>query len=106
MHLVLRSSKARGAWSFRHHDAGIGNLVGHFSHKHGVRVLSLANVGDHLHFQLKLTNRRTYRPFTRVVPGRRGILSLRDYVRSTAWRAQATGARRRGGWVRAGWDTS
>jgi hypothetical protein len=78
-----------------------------------VRILSLANLGNHLHFQLKLTNRHTYRPFirgltsaiamavtgwsrwnlppqgarfwdyrpfTRVVPGRQGFLTLRDYI--------------------------
>jgi hypothetical protein len=139
MHLVLRSSKARGAWSFRHHDARIRTLVGHFSRKYGVRVLSLANVGNHLHFQLKLTNRHAYRPFirgltsaiamavtgwsrwspppqgarfwdyrpfTRVVQGRRGFLTLRDYIQLN--RLEGAGYRRaQARWmVRAGWDTS
>jgi hypothetical protein len=141
MHLVLRSSRARGAWSFRQpgHAASIRGIVDRFSRKYGIRVLSMANVGNHLHFQLKLSNRHTYRPFirgltsamamavtgwsrwnpppqgarfwdyrpfTRVVPGRRGFLTLRDYIQLN--RPEGAGYRRtQARWmVRAGWDTS
>jgi hypothetical protein len=139
MHLVLRSSKARGEWSFRHHDPKIRELLAKFSVRYGVRVLSMANVGNHLHLQIKLSNRHTYRPFirgltsaiamavtgwsrwnpppqgacfwdyrpfTRVVQGRRGFLTLRDYVQVN--RLEGAGYRRaQARWmVRAGWDTS
>lgn len=67
MHLVLRSTKAKGAWSFRSHDLKIRRIVEKFSNRYGVRVLSLANVGNHLHLQIKLSNRFTYRPFIRAV---------------------------------------
>lgn len=113
MHLVLRSTKAKGAWSFwtKENRAKVHAVTAKFSKKYGVRILSMANVGNHLHFHVKLSSRHTYvrfiraitsaiamavtgvsrwnpsesrfwdyRPFTRVVMGRRGFLNLRDYI--------------------------
>lgn len=69
MHLVLRSTKARGEWSFKRprNEVKIREIVGKFAARYGVHVLSLANVGNHLHFQVRLTNRQLYRPFIRAV---------------------------------------
>lgn len=67
MHLVLRSSKAKGNWSLKRHASKIKQIVAKFSQKHGVKVVSLANVGNHLHFQIKLSNRYTYNPFIRAI---------------------------------------
>lgn len=69
MHLVLRSTKAKGEMSFRRtkNSKAIGAIVGKFSRKYGVQVLSLANVGNHLHFHIKLGNRYAYKPFIRAV---------------------------------------
>jgi REP element-mobilizing transposase RayT len=68
MHLVLRSSKAKGEWSFWRagHRAAIAQIIGHFARKNGVKILSLANVGNHLHIHLKLSNRFTYAAFIRA----------------------------------------
>jgi len=67
MHLVMRSSKAKGKWSFksRANEIKIRGLVAKFSLKNGIKVLSLANVGNHLHFHIKLSNRYTYNRFIR-----------------------------------------
>jgi hypothetical protein len=67
MHLVLRSSQARGQWSFKRHEPKIRRIVDRFARKNGVKILSLANVGNHLHFHIKVGNRQTYRPFIRAV---------------------------------------
>ncbi len=69
MHLVLRSTKAKGNWSFLRLENGkkIRAIVEKFANKHGVKVISLANVGNHLHFHIKLANRHSYRPFIRAV---------------------------------------
>lgn len=69
MHLVLRSSKAKGDWSFRSpkNEAEIKRILKKFSGKYGVKILSLANVGNHLHFQIKLSNRHVWRPFIRAI---------------------------------------
>lgn len=69
MHMVLRSTLARGAWSFRKHDRKIKDIVRKFSLKYGVRVISMANAGNHLHLQIQLSNRHTYRPFVRALTG-------------------------------------
>lgn len=67
MHLVLRSSRAQGDWSFVAHKAKIQEITEHFCRKHAVRLSSLANVGNHLHLHLRLTNRRTYNAFIRAL---------------------------------------
>ncbi len=69
MHMVLRSTKAVGDWSFRKpkHAAKITGIINKFAAKYGVKVLSLANVGNHLHLHLKLSKRQTYKPFVRAI---------------------------------------
>lgn len=69
MHLVLRSSKAKGPWSFLkpQNRQAIQNILGKFSKRYGVRVLSLANVGNHLHLQIQLSNRQSYRKFIKAI---------------------------------------
>ena len=65
MHLILRSTKARGVWSFRtvQNERKIKAILKRFSERHGVRIQSFANVGNHLHLQIKLSNRYRYQPF-------------------------------------------
>jgi len=69
IHLVLRSSKARGAWSFRaaNNERKIKEITERFAHKHGIRIHSLANVSNHLHLHVGLSNKDSYRPFIRAL---------------------------------------
>jgi REP element-mobilizing transposase RayT len=69
MHLVLWSSKAKGEWSFRRPKTAskIKNIVASFAEKYGVRIYSMANVGNHLHFHIQLGSRHGYRPFIRAI---------------------------------------
>jgi hypothetical protein len=69
IHLVLRSSRAQGNWSFTRHRPQIHELTLRFARRYGVRVYSYANVGNHLHFHLKLSNRFLYAPFIRALTG-------------------------------------
>ena len=69
MHLVLRSSQAKGDWSFRKHAAVINRLLRKYADKFGVRIISFANVGNHLHLQVKLSNRHVYPAFIRALTG-------------------------------------
>jgi REP element-mobilizing transposase RayT len=68
MHLVLRSSKATGEFSFWRpkNKARIQEIIGKFSKKYGVKIYSIANVGNHLHLHIKLSNRFSYAPFIRA----------------------------------------
>lgn len=110
MHLVLRSSRATGPQSFalkRHRKAIAGLVLGQAA-QWGVKIDQFANVGNHLHLLVRLSNRRTYkpficavtggiaaivtrgeklagkfwdyRPFSRIVFGQRGYLTIRDYI--------------------------
>lgn len=69
MHLVLRSSKATGEWSFRraNNRRKVEHFVEKFGRRFAVHILSFANVGNHLHLQIQLTSRQTYRPFIRAL---------------------------------------
>lgn len=69
MHLVLKSSKARGEYSFRRsqHSRAVQQILKRFSQKYGIRILSFANVGNHLHLHIKISNRAAYRPYIRAI---------------------------------------
>jgi REP element-mobilizing transposase RayT len=67
MHIVLKSTLARREWSFLKHKEQIRKIVEGFGAKYGVRLNSMANVGNHLHFHLQLTNRHTYKAFIRAI---------------------------------------
>lgn len=69
MHLILWSSKARGDWSFKkpNNERSIRAILKTFSEKYGIKIISAANVGNHIHLQVKLANRHTYRPFIRAI---------------------------------------
>ena len=67
MHLVLRSTHAKGAWSFRMHRNRIQHILRKFAGKYGVKILDFANVGNHLHIHIKIGNRYLYRAFIRAI---------------------------------------
>ncbi len=94
MHLVLRSTKARGAWSFlnQKNDSVVRAIIRKFARKYGVRVVSLANVGNHFHLHIKLASRFTYNSFIRAVTG--GI-AMAITGRSRWAKAEAAAPRKR-----------
>ena len=69
IHLVLRSTKAKGDWSFKKpkNERAIQAIVNKFAHKYQIKVISLANVGNHLHCHIKLNKLWTYKPFIRAI---------------------------------------
>ncbi len=71
MHIVLRSIRARGAWSMlkRGNNARIHRLVDETASKYGVRVHRFSNVGNHLHLLVSTKTRRGFQSFLRVLTG-------------------------------------
>ena len=69
MHFILKSSKAKGDWSFKRKENSqkITAILDKFSKKYGVGINSVANVGNHLHVHMKLASRATYKPFIRAI---------------------------------------
>lgn len=71
MHIVLRSTQARGAWSFvrPQNKHMINQVLAKHAHRTGVEMLGTGNAGNHLHLRLKFSNRTQYKHFIRAVTG-------------------------------------
>jgi putative transposase len=69
MHLVLRSSKAVGDFSFSKeiNKRKVANLFRKFGIKYGVKLQSVAYAGNHIHCQIRLSSRHAYKPFIRAL---------------------------------------
>lgn len=71
MHLVLRSSMARGAWSFVRgaNRAMVNGVLAKHAAATGVELLGTGNAGNHLHLRVKFSSRAQYCSFIRAVAG-------------------------------------
>ncbi len=69
IHLVLRSSLAKGSFSLLKCDKSIRNIFIKQSKKFGVKVYRFANAGNHLHLIILPRSRDAYRSFIRSVTG-------------------------------------
>ncbi len=50
-----------------HNKKNIKIILRKFSTKYEVKLLHGANVGNHIHLEIQLTNRHTYKPFIRAI---------------------------------------
>jgi REP element-mobilizing transposase RayT len=68
IHLVMRSSRAKGAWSFldRRNKLAIYGLLIEICERYGVKLYQFENVGNHLHLLVKFPGRREMGAFLRV----------------------------------------
>ena len=71
MHLVMRSTQARGAWNFRRlgNQTLVDQIVRKTASRYGVRIHEFANAGNHLHLLIRVKNRRVFQTFLRSVTG-------------------------------------
>ena len=71
MHVVMRSSQARGEWSFRaqKHRKQVEGILRSQGIRYGVRILEFANGGDHFQMVLKITDRISFHSFLRAISG-------------------------------------
>ncbi|MCM2281455.1 MAG: transposase [Bdellovibrionaceae bacterium] len=71
LHVVLKSSKAKGALSLRcaARRTKIETLVRAQAARKGVAIHSYANVGNHLHLLVSFTERKRFQDFMRLISG-------------------------------------
>ena len=71
MHMVLRSTKAKATWSFAlpKNRQKIAQIITKHAKRNFITIISLANVGNHLHLHIKLQHRAGYKAFVRAVTG-------------------------------------
>lgn len=69
VHLVLKSSKAKGTWSFLtpKNQILIQEIIKEKARKWGVQIAETVNVGNHLHVRLKFKYREGFQNFLRSV---------------------------------------
>lgn len=69
IHLVMRSTKAKGEWNFLKpkNRTKIKRILKKFAEKWGVQLIDGANVGNHLHLEIRLRSLQSYKPFIRAV---------------------------------------
>lgn len=71
MHLMLKSTRATGQWSFLtpKNKRIVKSLLKAYSFKHHIQILSAANAGNHLHIHLKVQSALAYKRFVRAFSG-------------------------------------
>jgi len=76
IHLILKSSQARGAHSLLQprYAKRIKNLIEVTAKKYGIKIYQFANVGNHLHLLVKAPARLEFQNFLRVISGKIAIL--------------------------------
>lgn len=69
MHFVLRSTQAKGRWSFRQprHFQRIEKILKSFAEKHGIDIYSQAIHLNHVHLQAKVPSVQSYKRFIRAI---------------------------------------
>ncbi len=67
IHLVVRSQRAKGPWSFltKKNAASVDRLLRQQAHKHHLRLIGYVNVGNHLHIKLRAFSRDSFQDFLR-----------------------------------------
>ena len=70
-HLVLRSGRARGAWSFLHrrNRSRVERLIYMQAAHQGIHIDRLANVGNHLHLIVLFRDSLTFKRFLKAIGG-------------------------------------
>lgn len=71
LHVVLKSKKATGAYSFKNKkwESLIWDLIAKHAKSNGVKIYSYSNAGNHLHLLVRATSREGYNSFIRSVSG-------------------------------------
>jgi REP element-mobilizing transposase RayT len=71
MHVVLRSTRAKGSWSLRRraNDASIRSAMRGLAQRFDIRIYEFGNAGNHLHLLLRARKRPLFQAFLRAFAG-------------------------------------
>jgi len=67
MHLILRSSRAKGSWSFLRRHREIEAILQGTAKRFHIRIYRFANVGNHIHLLVQAKARKDFQNFLRVL---------------------------------------
>lgn len=72
LHLVLKSTRARGEWSMlkRRHRSKVTSMIYIYAKRFKIHVYRATNVGNHLHLLVKAKDRKSLADYLRVLAGR------------------------------------
>lgn len=70
LHVVLKSSRARGKFSLLLHNASVTKILTKQAQKHFVAIKSAANAGNHLHLLIEVPSQNHLSAFLRAIAGR------------------------------------
>lgn len=71
MHVVFRSERAKGSWSFlnQRNDRRVKHIIYDVARRTHVRIYKFANAGNHLHLLIRSRNKQDAQKFLRMVGG-------------------------------------
>jgi REP element-mobilizing transposase RayT len=69
MHLVMRSSLAKGAYSLRRQDKDVFKIIQKQARQLGIKLYKFANGGNHLHMIILPVSRAAFNKFVRAISG-------------------------------------
>lgn len=69
IHLIIRSTKAKGELSLLRFESEIARLIKHQAKLAGVQIRGFVNVGNHLHCTIRFSHRSFYKKFIRSITG-------------------------------------
>jgi REP element-mobilizing transposase RayT len=71
LHVVLRSSKARGDWSLlkKKNENSVSRIIYAHAERNGVDIYQYANGGNHLHVLLKCKSKKRFQAFLKSATG-------------------------------------
>ena len=96
VHLVLKTSKAKGRYAFSPTDHRLKSLIQKMGQRFGVRIYSMAQNWSHIHLVIRLPNRVAYQRFIRAMTGAmvlklkatKGFFDLTPYTKVATWGRQ------------------
>jgi REP element-mobilizing transposase RayT len=96
MHLVLKTSRAKGRYAFSPTDHRVKALIQKMGRRFNVKIYSSAQNWSHIHLVLRLRDRNSYRAFIRALTGamvlklkaQKGFFDLTPYTKIASWGRQ------------------